>query len=81
MYKYMNSISRNVHSNKLHDMLNKYNYTYHSITRMKLADVKSSTYIDFNKENNKENPKFEVGDRVRLSKYKNISAKVYAQYQ
>ena len=36
---------------------------------MKYANVKSSAYIDFNKENNKEDPKFEVGDHVRICKY------------
>ena len=44
---------------------------------MKLFDVKSSTYIDFNKEINKEGSKFKVGDHVRISKYKNIFAKDY----
>ena len=44
---------------------------------MKPVDVKRSIYIDFNKENNKEGPKFKVGDNVTLSKYKNIFAKVY----
>ena len=39
---------------------------------MKPVDVNSSTYIDFNVENNDEDPKFEVGDHVRVSKYKNI---------
>ena len=39
---------------------------------MNTVDVKSSMYIDFNKENNKEDPKFEVGDHVRTSNYKNI---------
>ena len=34
-------------------------------------------YIDFNKENNQERPKFKVGDNVRISKYKNIFAKDY----
>ena len=34
-------------------------------------------YIDFNKENNKECPKFKVDDHVRISKYKNIFAKDY----
>ena len=33
---------------------------------MKPPDVKSSTYIDFNKENNKGDPKFEVGDHVKI---------------
>ena len=44
---------------------------------MKPVDVKWITYIDFNKENNKKDPKFNVGGHVRLSKYKNIFAKVY----
>ena len=39
---------------------------------MKPADVNSSTCIDFNKENNKKDPKFEVGDHVRISKFKNV---------
>ena len=43
---------------------------------MKSGDVISSMYIDFNKENNKEGPKFKVGDNVRISKYKNILQKV-----
>ena len=33
--------------------------------------------IDFDKENNKEGPKFKVGDNVRTSKYKNIFSKDY----
>ena len=54
---------------------NRYNNTYHSKTKMKPVDVKSSTYIDFNKENDKRDPKFEVRDHIRISKYKNIFAK------
>ena len=41
---------------------------------MKPVDVKLSTYIDFNKENNE---KFEIGNHVRILKYKNIFAKRY----
>ena len=44
---------------------------------MKLVDVTLSTYIDFGVENNKKDPKFEVVDHVRISKYKNILAKGY----
>ena len=44
---------------------------------MKPVDLKSSTYIDFNKENNNEDPKLEVGDYVKISKCKNIFTKVY----
>ena len=44
---------------------------------MKPANVKSSIYIDFNKENNKEDSKLNVSDLVRISKYKKIFAKDY----
>ena len=44
---------------------------------MKPVDVKSSTYVDFDKKNNKEDPKFEVGNHVVIWKYKNIFAKGY----
>ena len=64
---------------KLDDILNKYNNTYHRTIKMKPVDVKRNMYIDFNKENNKERPKFKVGDHWRISKYKNIFAKGYIQ--
>ena len=63
--------------NKLDDIVNKCNNTYHRTIKMKPVDVKPSMYIDFNKENNKEGPKFKVGDHVRISKYKNIFPKGY----
>ena len=44
---------------------------------MKPVDVKDNTYIDFKKEVNDEDPKFKVGDHVRISKYKNIFIKGY----
>ena len=44
---------------------------------MKPIDVKDNTYIDFNKEVNDNDPKFKVGDHVRISKYKNIFSKDY----
>ena len=77
IYKHMTSIWKNVYIDNLADIVNKYNYTYHSTIKMKPVDVKSSTYIDFNKQNNKEDAKFEVGDLVRITKYKNIYAKGY----
>ena len=40
---------------------------------MNPVDVKSSTYIDSTNENNDKDPKFKIGDIVRISKYKNIS--------
>ena len=44
---------------------------------MKPVDVKDNTYIDFKKEVNDKDPKFKVGDHVRVSKYKNIFDKGY----
>ena len=44
---------------------------------MKPIDVKDNTYINTDKETNDKDPKFKVGDRVRISKYKNIFAKGY----
>ena len=75
IYMYMTSISKNVYIDILDDIVNKYNRTYHSTIKMKPADVKSSTYIDCSKEMNDEDPKFKIGDIVRISKYKNIFAK------
>ena len=40
-------------------------------------DVNTSMYIDFNKENNKEDPRFKVGNHVRISNYKNTFLKDY----
>ena len=52
--QHMTSISKNVYINKLDHIVNKYSHTYHSKIKLKSADVKSITYIDFNKENNNE---------------------------
>ena len=73
----MTSISKNVSINKLDDIVNKYNNTYHNTIKMKPVDVKSSLYIDSSKEINDKDPKFKVGDIVRISKYKNIFGKDY----
>ena len=62
---------------KLDDIVNKYSNTYHSTIKMKPVDVKSSTYIDSSKEINNEDPKFNIGDTVGMSRYKNIFAKSY----
>ena len=71
----MNSVSKNVYIDKLDEIAGEYNNTYHRIIKMKTVDVKDNTYIDFKKEVNDKDPKFKVGDHVRISKYKNIFAK------
>ena len=77
IYKYMTAILKNVYIDKLDDIVNEYNNTYHRTIKMKPVDVKDNTYIDFKKEVNDKDPKFKVGDHVRISKYKNIFAKGY----
>ena len=73
LYKHMTSTGKNVYYDVLDDVVNKYNNTKHSTNKMKPIDVKS--YID---EHNEKDSKFKVGDRVRISRYKNIFAKGYA---
>ena len=77
IYKYMTTISKNVYIHTLDDIVDEYNNTYHKTIKMKPIDVKDNTYIDFEKEVNDKDPKFKVGDYVRISKYKNIFAKGY----
>ena len=62
---------------KLDDIVRNYNNAYHTSIKMKPIDVKDNTNIDFKKENNDKDPKFKVGDHVRISKCKNIFAKGY----
>ena len=78
IYKYVTSISKNVCIDKLDEIANKYNSTYHRKIKMKPADINLSMYINFNKENNKESPKFKIGNDLKISKYKKIFAKGYA---
>ena len=68
IYKYMISILKNVYIDKLDDIVNKYNNTYHRTIKMKPIDVKDNTYINTVKEVNDKDPKFKVGDHVRISK-------------
>ena len=45
---------------------------------MKPIDVTNDSFLEYNEESNKKDPKFTVGDHVRISKYKNIFAKLYS---
>ena len=77
LYKHMTATGENVYYNVLDDVVNKYNNTKHSTIKIKPIDVKNNkrVYID---EHNEKDSKFKVGDRVRISRYKNIFAKGYA---
>ena len=75
IYKYMISISKNVYIDQCDDIVNEFNDTYHRTIKIKPVDVKDNTDIDFKKKVNDNDPKFKVGNHVRISKYKNISLK------
>ena len=75
LYKHMTATGKNVYYDVLDDIVNKYNNTKHSTIKMKPKNVKNDNkrvYID---EHNKKDSRFNVGDRVRTSKFKNIFAK------
>ena len=76
LYKHMMATGKNVYYDFLDDVVNKYNNTKHSTIKMKPIDVKNNkrVYID---EHNEKDSRFKVGDRVRISRYKNIFAKGY----
>ena len=61
------------------DDIVKYNNTVHRTIKMKPIDVTSDSYAEYNEDSNEKDPKFKAGDRVRISKYKNIFAKGYIQ--
>ena len=77
LHKHMTATVKNVYYDVLDDIVNKYNNTKHSTIKMKPIDVKDNNkrvYID---EHNEKDSRFKVGDRVRMSKFKNIFAKGY----
>ena len=63
----------------LDDTVNKHNNTVDRSIKMKPIDVTSDSYAEYNEDSNEKDPKFKVGDRVRISKYKTIFAKGYTQ--
>ena len=75
IYKYMTSILKNVYIDKLHDIVDEYNNTYHKTIKMKPVDVKSSNYFECNVNSNDKDSKFQVGHNVRISKYKKFLLK------
>ena len=77
LYKHMTATGKNVYYDVLDDVVNEYNNTKHNTIKMKPKDVKNDNkrvYID---EHNEKDSRFKVGDRVRISKFKNIFAKGY----
>ena len=77
IFKHMTGISKNVYFDVLDDVVNKYKSTVHRTTTMNPIEVTADSYAKYNKDFNKKDPKFKIGDNVRISKYKNIFAKGY----
>ena len=77
LYKHIAATGKNVSYNVLDDVVNEYNNTKHNTIKMKPKDVEDDNnrlYID---EHNKKDSRFNVGDRVRISTFKNLFAKGY----
>ena len=55
--------------------------TVHKTTKIKSIDVNGDSYAEYNENPNKKDPRFKVGDHVRISKYKNIFAEGYTPNQ
>ena len=86
LYKHMTATGKNIYYDVLDDIVNEYNNTKHNTIKMKPKDIKNDAaelsaiarnnrvYID---EHNKKSARYNVGDRVRISKFKNVFAKGY----
>ena len=78
IFKHMTAISKTVYFDVLDDIVNKYNNTVHRTIKMNPIDATDVSYAEDKEDFNKKDPKFKVGDHVRISKYKHIFAKGYA---
>ena len=76
---HMTAVSKHVYFDVLDNIVNKCNNTVHRTIKMKPIDITSDSYAEYNEDSNEKDPKFKVGDHVRISKYKNIFAKGYTQ--
>ena len=77
IFKHMTTISKNVYFDVLDEIVNKYNNAVHRTIKMKPIDITLDSYGEYNEDSNKKHPKFKVGARVSISKYKNIFTKGY----
>ena len=75
----MTAIWKNIYFDVLDNIVNKYNKTVCKSIKMKPIDVTDDSYAKYNGSSNEKYPKFNVGDHVRIPKYKSIFAKGYTQ--
>ena len=81
IFKHLLAVLKNVYFDALDDIVNIYNKTVHRSIKMKPIDTTSDSYAEYNEDSNEKDPKFKVGDHVRILKYKNIFVKGYTQNQ
>ena len=77
IYNHMTAISKNVYFDVLDDILGEYNNTSHKTGKIKPIDVADDSFAEYNEKSNEKDPKFKVGDHVRISKFKNVFVKGY----
>ena len=70
IFKHVTAASKNVYFDVLDDIVHKYNKIVHRSIKMKPINATSDSYAEYNEDSSKEDPKFKVGDHVRISKYK-----------
>ena len=66
-----------MYADKLDNIASEYNNAYQRTIKTKSVDVKSGNYIKYNVDSKDKDPKFKIGDHIKLSKYKNNFAKEY----
>ena len=79
IYKHMTTILKNVYFDALDDIVDEYNNTYHETIKIKPVDVGDDSFAEYYEESDEKYPKFKIGDHVRISKFKNVFAKVYTR--
>ena len=70
IYKYTTAASKDVYIDKLNDIVNKYNNAYHRTIKLKPISLKDNIHILTLIKNLMINPKFKIGDHVRISNIK-----------
>ena len=67
IFKHMTAVSKNVYFDVLDDIVNKYNNTVHRSIKMKPIDITYDSYAEYNEDSDEKDPKFKVGDHVKIS--------------
>ena len=75
VYKHMTSISKNIYYDVLDDIFNECHNIYHRTIRIKPIDIANDSFAEYNEQSSEKDPKFKIGDHVRIEKHKNVFTK------